>query len=764
MVRLSSTPSRPDASTAPRARDAALGLTGRLARTGALHPWRVLAAWVVLMALAIVPAGTIGDVLVQENGAGANIEAQTAQDLVARARTALGQEPVPTEYVLVMGEDGARVTDPGVQDLVADLAATLRTTDGVTAVVAPTDGAPGMVSQDGTVALVQAQMVSGDPEDADSLVEAVQAADGATDGVRVVTVGEGSINAEFSRLADETLGRAELVGVPIALIVLILVFGAVVAALLPLGLGLVSILVATALAALVGRLTELDMFIANMITMIGLAVGIDYSLFIVQRYREERQAGRETVDAVVAAGATATRAVAFSGATVIIALLGLMIIPQTTMRSLGLGAILAVLATLLAALTLLPALLGLLGDRVNRLRVPGMHRDTDTRHVFWRRITRIVTARPVVSVVLAAGLLLGAAVPYLDIRIGSNFIEALPEDSDGRLGFELLSEKFQGGVVTAPIAIESDDVTSPAVTEATATLVAALEADPAYADVVAMPVPDEGLVVVQSNALLDPSTDQAQDAVRRLRDEIVPAAFDGTGATVYVGGDAAFVTDFVDLVNGRTPAVFAFVLTLSFLLLLVAFRSVVVPLKAIVMNLLSVGAAYGMIVLVFQHGVGAGVLGFQQTDVIEAWVPLFMFAVLFGLSMDYHVFLLSRIKEHYVATGDNAASVEHGLSVTGAIITGAALIMVAVFGGFAAGSLVMFQQMGFGLAVAVALDATIVRSVLVPSAMELLGDANWWFPSWLGWLPHLSVEGPPLPPAAPTVITLPEVTPQVPSR
>jgi RND superfamily putative drug exporter len=342
--------------------------------------------------------------------------------------------------------------------------------------------------------------------------------------------------------------------------------------------------------------------------------------------------------------------------------------------------------------------------------------------------------------ILAAGVLLAAAAPFLTLRTGQNFIESLPEDSRTRHAYEVLNAEFDSGVVTTSVVVDAP-MTQPGVGQAVDELVAALEADPSYGTVSITLSPDGSIVAVEAVTKLDPSTDEAAAAVATLRSQTIPDAFAASSVDVYVTGAAAGTADYVGTITGRTPAIFVFVLGLSFVLLMAVFRSVIVPLKAIVMNLLSVGAAYGLMVLVFQHGIGAGLLGFQQTDVIEAWIPLFLFAVLFGLSMDYHIFLLSRIKERYDVTGDNDASVAFGLGSTGAIITGAALIMVAVFGGFAAGDLVMFQQMGFGLAVAVILDATIVRSVLVPATMKLLGARNWYFPSWLRWIPEIHIEG-----------------------
>ncbi len=740
-----------------------LGLTGRLARTAARRPWLTLVAWLVLVVGAVVAISGLGNVLTQEQEILVEIEAQRAQDLIDQAHRDAGADTAIQEYVLVMSETDGTFDDPALLGRVEQLAAELRTTEHVASVIAPTDGVPGLISEDGRVALIRVSLDTAEwaeaAERAEPLVAVTRSAGEAGD-VDVVAIGTDSINLAFNELAEQTLQRGETLGAPIALVVLVLVFGAVVAAMLPLALAALSIVVALGMTVLVGQFTDLNFFIVNMITMIGLAVGIDYSLFVVQRFREERLTGRSVLDSVSVAGDTATRAVAFSGMTVVIALLGLMLMPDTVMRSLGAGAILAVLASVAAALTLLPALLALLGDRVNRLRVPFSHQATTDAHTFWWRITRMVTARPIVSALLAAGLLLAAAAPYLTIEIGSNSIASLPEDSDVRTGFETLNREFLGGVLTTPIVVSAADVSDPDITAATQSLVAALESDSSYGTVTVTPVPGGEILLIEATTLVDPSTSEGRGAITQLRDDRIPGAFADTDAEVLVGGDAAFMTDYVHVINSRTPEIFAFVLGLSFLLLLLAFRSIVVPLKAIVMNLLSVGAAYGLIVLVFQHGVGASLFGFQQTDVIESWIPLFLFTVLFGLSMDYHVFLLSRIKERYDHSRDNSESVAFGLAVTGSIITGAALIMVAVFGGFAAGDLVMFQQMGFGLGVAVILDATIVRSVLVPATMELLGDRNWYFPRWLEWLPEIHVEGMASPQPAPADATVESLSPQ----
>jgi putative drug exporter of the RND superfamily len=391
---------------------------------------------------------------------------------------------------------------------------------------------------------------------------------------------------------------------------------------------------------------------------------------------------------------------------------------------------------------LLPALLSLLGDRVNSLRVLRRRTElgTESSHRFWNAITRGVMGRPVFSLLIGAGILIAASLSYFNINMGFSGVSTMPDDAPSRQAFDILASEFSGGL-NSPIEVVADgDANSSEVRGAITDLRELLDQDELFGPsrVEVDEAADTTVVSFPVNA--DPSSEVATSSIERIRDDYVPTAFQGVNAQVLVGGDTAFNQDFFDMTASNTPVVFAFVLGLSFLLLMVVFRSIVVPLKAIVMNLLSVGAAYGLIVLVFQEGVGADLFGFQQVEAIEAWLPLFLFSILFGLSMDYHVFLLSRIKERFDQTGDNAESVAFGLRTTGGLITGAAAIMVAVFGGFAAGDLVALQQTGFGLAAAVLIDATLVRSVLVPATMKLLGDRNWYLPRWLEWLPNISVE------------------------
>ncbi len=586
----------------------------------------------------------------------------------------------------------------------------------------------------------------------EELIHVVREANAADD-FRVLIGGDASVSFENNELSAHDLEQGERFGVPIALIILLLLFGAVAATLLPLGMAIVAIAMALAAVGIIGQAFELIFFVTMIITMIGLAVGIDYSLLIVSRFREELSRGLDKHEAVAKAGDTAGRTVLFSGTTVVIALLGMFIVPVSFFQSLGLGAILVVLTALAATLTLLPALLALLGPRVDFLTIPFLSRFSlkgaqDSEGGFWLTITRAVTRFPVFSILLIGVPMIVLSSFYFGITTGLNDVNSFPEKSETKEAFIVFEEEFSFGDVSpagvlSPAEIVVDgDIGSPQVQTAIARLTQSLAEDPAF------PIPPEEPEVNAAGdlALLTLpfpghiNSRAATEKMATIRDVHVAEAFDGVPAEVYVGGATAEAADFFSIVDTFTPIVFAFVLGSSFIILMLVFRSIVIPLKAIIMNLLSVGTAYGLLVIVFQHGVGREFFGFQQAEVIDAWIPLFLFSILFGLSMDYHVFLLSRIRERYDESQDNLQAVAYGLQSTGRMITGAALIMVAVFGAFAAGETIVNQLVGFGLAVAVLLDATLVRSVLVPASMAVLGKGNWYLPSWLGWLPDLRVE------------------------
>ena len=682
-----------------------------------------------------------------------------AEELAQLARMA-GPGPVPLDppeaVVIVTGASPATL-DPSFTEAVRAVETTITRRGGSEIAAPPYSGfdakaqAASLVSADRKTTLIPVPITEVSTDNVEALREvAAEASDGT---FRVQVAGQAALFADFFKLAEEDMRSSETIGLGVALLVLVVVFGSIVAAVLPIVMALFAIGVALGLVALVGQLFQFNLFAQNIVTMVGLAVGIDYSLFIVSRYREERKKGFEKLEAIRRSGATASRAVFFSGATVVLALLGMLIIPVSIFRSLAGGAILVTLCAIAASMTLLPAILGLLGDRVNwprlakRARVETSH---DPQGGFWDRTTRRVMARPVVFLVGSVLILGSLGVFYFQLHRGtSQNVSQLPAEFPSRQAFLTLVQEFNSGGVTDPAQIVlTGDIDAPEVQVAMKDLERAIADDPAFSDQAALtPSEDGSALLVSAYFAGDPTTDAAFEGIRALRTEIVPEAFaDVDGVDTIVGGNTALFVDFLSVVDSYQWIVLVFVLGLSFMLLTVVFRSIVVPVKAIVMNLLSVMAAYGAVTLVFQKGAGLGFfnalgLPFKRVEAIEAWLPLFLFSILFGLSMDYHVFLLTRIREEYDKTGDNAEAVAYGLRTTAGIITGAALIMVAVFSAFAMGRLGAFQQMGFGLAVAVFMDATIVRTILVPASMRLLGDWNWYLPRWLEWLPKLRVEG-----------------------
>ncbi len=714
--------------------------TGPIAAASARHPWRVLGAWSAAVVLAmVVIAVFLGGSLTTEGSPTNNPESDRAD----KARHA-AFPPDPSSAVsdvVVIRSDEYTVDSPRfkayVRDFVADdeIAALGRARTYLGR------GNEGLVSADHHATIVPLALA--DDDETEALVDKVESVD-QQGSFSVSVTGDKTVDQDIDALSQQDLQNGELkFGLPAALVILLLVFGAVVAGLMPLLMAIVSILIALGMTALVAQAFELSVFVINMLTGMGLALGIDYSLFVVSRYREERGRGRGKLAAIEAAGATASRAVLFSGSVFVIAMFGMLLVPNSIMRSLAVGAILVGIVSVAAALTLLPAVLGLLGDRVDALRIPLVGRRSleasNPEGRFWGAIVRRVLRRPTLSLAVSAGLLVALALPVLGMHIGTSGVSALPDRFASKQGFLALQRDFPGAS-TEPARIVVSRASDPEVPAALAKLRTRLAADPRFGEGEIERSADGKTALLSVPVAGDASSTQATGAVRELRSEFAPDAFARTNAEVLVGGQSAENIDYFDSVVDPAPFVIALVLLLTFVLLTVVFRSVVIAGTAVLLNLLSVGAAYGLLVLVFQQGFGADLLGFQQTDTIEAWVPLFLFSVLFGLSMDYQVFLLSRIRERHIHTGDTTGAIIFGVASTARIITGAALIIVAVFSGFARGDLIMFQQMGFGIAVALLIDATVVRSVLLPSAMKLLGQRNWYLPPWLEWLPRLSVE------------------------
>jgi uncharacterized membrane protein YdfJ with MMPL/SSD domain len=717
-------------------------MTERLARACSRHPWPTIGAWVVAVVLAFAGIALFLPGNLTSNGSAAgNPEFRQAERLEANS---FPFDPSRNfNNVVIVRSTRYRVTDAQFRAFVTDLGQEGRATGkAVDARSFYTTGDRTLVSSDRHATLITFNVA--DTTDIKKINRIVERANGRS-GFDVGITGNDVRDQDFTDLSQHDLKSGELqLGLPAALLILLLVFGSVVAGFVPIVLALLAIVVGLGLVAIVASIWELSIFVINMLTGMGLALGIDYSLFVVSRYREERGHDREPLDAIEAAGATASRAVLFSGTAFVIAMLGMLIVPNTVMRSLATGAIVVGVTSVAAALTLLPALLGLLGDRVNALRIPfigsasAQHANPEGR--FWSAVVHRVLRRPALSLVLACAVLLAAAIPVFSLKIGANGISTLPDRFVSKRGFLLLQQSFPGATTDPVRIVVADRASDPAVRAALVRLRTQLAANPEFGSGVIRYATNGSVAALDVPIHGDDAGTRAVAAVRELRSTTIPELFANTDARVLVGGRTAENIDYFDSVSNPTPYVFALVLGLTLVLLTLAFRSLVVALTAILLNLLSVGAAYGLLVLVFLKGVGNELFGFQHVAVIEAWVPLFLFAVLFGLSMDYQVFLLSRIKERYDVSRDTQAAVAWGVGSTARIITGAALIIVAVFTGFARGDLVMFQQMGFGVAAALLIDATLIRSVILPAAMKLLGRWNWYLPSWLGWLPRVQIE------------------------
>jgi uncharacterized membrane protein YdfJ with MMPL/SSD domain len=693
----------------------------RLADLATRRPGRVLAVWgvVVVVSLGLIGA-LLGSGLTSDSSLTNHPESDKAQQLID-ARLPQGDS---VDEVVVVRSERSVVTDPVYAARVRALVAEIR--------------------RSGAVTQVSSYLDPGEERIAD-LISLVQSANGDA-GFAAHITGSNTLDRDFTELSESDLNKGELqFGLPAALVVLLLVVGTLVGVAIPMLMAIISIVVALGITALVGQAFELNLFIVNMIVAMGLALGIDYSLFIVSRLREERHRGSTTRDAILTVSNTATRAVVFSGTAFALAMIAMLLVPDTTLRSLGLGAVIVGLVSIVVALTFHPAILMVLGDRVDRLRVPWLGRriaaSAGEEGPIWRRAVLAVMRRPALSLIATTLALLALASPVLGLQVGAAGTSSLPDGTVSKQGLLALERDFPSGA-TDPVNIVVDGSgDDPAVRQGLAGLRARLATDRDFA-ARALTIQNGPRIAVASLPLtVEPSSERASAAIDRLRDEYVPAAFGATADRVVVGGTPAEANDSFAVNRAWLPIVIAFVLSLSFVLLLLAFRSIAIPLTAIAVNLLSVGAAYGILVLVFQHGVGIDLLGFTEVERIDAWVPIFLFSVLFGLSMDYQVFLLSRIHERWSQTGDTPGAIVHGVASTARLITGAAAIIVVVFAGFATGQLVAFQEMGFGIAIALALDATLVRLLLIPAAMRLLGDRNWYLPSWLSRLPNLQVEG-----------------------
>ncbi|MCC2662096.1 MAG: anti-sigma-factor antagonist [Geminicoccaceae bacterium] len=722
-------------------------LAARMGRWSAEHRAKAIGGWLVFVVAAVMIGGSIGTETLEdeEYGVGESREADQA--------VAANYPDRVTETVMIKSTDGSVADDPRFRAVVDDAVAELEATEYVERVASPyAPGNGAQISADGSAALVEFKIPE-PPDSSESTVEnrvegplaAVGSLQDANPGFEIGQFGDASASKQLDESFEEDFQRAEVTSLPITLVILLFAFGALVAALVPL------LLAATAVAAAIGLLGPLsqiwavDQAAASVILLIGLAVGVDYSMFYLRREREERARGNAPEAALAAAAATSGRAVLVSGVTVIIAMAGMYLAGASTFTSFATGTILVVAMAVIGSLTVLPAVLSKLGDRVNKGRIPFLRRPEERagrEPRVWSAILTPVLRRPGIAAAIATGLLLVAAIPVLNLKMAVPGIDSLPQDLAVIQTYNEIQEEFPGNQIPAEVVIERGDATEAQVRAAVGELEAAVADNELYEPPVTVDVsPNREVTVIDVPIAGDGTNDTSYAALAELREKIIPATLGGLpGADTNVTGFTAGSEDFNQLMADRVPIVFAFVFAMAFALLLVTFRSIVIPIKAILLNLLSVGAAYGIVTWIFQEGHLEGLLGFESTGAVTSWLPLFLFVVLFGLSMDYHVFILSRIREAYDRGMSTADAVEHGIKTTASVVTAAAIVMVAVFAIFATLSAVEFKQFGVGLGVAVLIDATIIRGVLLPAAMKLLGDWNWYLPRSLGWLPRVGGE------------------------
>ncbi len=710
-------------------------LAARIGKWSAQHRRKAILGWIAFVVLAVVVGGKVGLNDLDDSATGSG-ESKRGDLIVAAA----GFPDQSGEQVLVQSQTAG---DPRLAATAGDVATRLAKIEGVTDVDEP------LRSADGRSVLVNFAL-EGTDEQVEKLVEqplaAVAAARKAHPGVRVEQFGEVSAMKAIAEQDAKDGKRADLISTVLLVIILLAAFGAVVAAGLPLVLGASAVAATVGLLGPVSRLYALPADVADLVVIIGLAVGVDYAMFYSRRVMEERDRGRSAEDAVEVAAATSGRAVLVSGLTVLTAMGGLLFAGNPIFVGFGVGTMLVVAVAVLGSLTFLPAMLAFLSRKnwLEKGRVPYItkrrHRAKGESRV-WAAILTRVLKRPLLSSVLAGGLLVALCVPALGIQFENPGFDGYSRSQPVIQTYDRLQEAFPAGAVPITTVIKADDVTAAPVRAAIEqlhdrALATGRLSEPSHVDI----SPDKTVAVV-TLAVEGGGTDAASErSLEVLRSEVVPATVGRLpGAEVAVTGITAGSKDFIDAMVARAPLVFAFVLGLAFILLLVTFRSIVVPLKAIVLNLLSVGAAYGILVLVFQDGHGERLLDFQSVGGIAPWIPLFLFVILFGLSMDYHVFILSRVREAYNRGMSNDEAVAHGLKSTAGVVTSAALVMVAVFGSFALGSDQLAKQIGVGLAAAILIDATIIRAVLLPATMKLLGERNWYLPRRLGWLPELEL-------------------------
>jgi uncharacterized membrane protein YdfJ with MMPL/SSD domain len=720
-------------------------LAARMGRWSASHWKTATFGWLAFVLVAFGLGGMVGTRNI-DNAAGPGESGRMDRVLEA------GFKQPAAENVLVQGRS-TRVGTAAFDAAIADVVARVSKVTDVRNIRSPLDPGNGrLISKDGYAALVQFDIRGQKEKAVDKIapvLDGVAAAQQAHPSFTIGEFGDASAQKGVETAYAEDLGKAGTLSLPITLIVLVLTFGSLVAAGIPLLLALTAVFATFGLIALSSVLLPVAMQAPAMVLLIGLAVGVDYSLFYLKRERQERAAGRSPQAALEIAAATSGRSVLISGLTVMVALAGMFLTGDSTFASLALATILVVAVAVLGSLTVLPALLSRLGDKVDRGRVPlvGRLRRDDGEERIWGAIVDRVLRRPALSAGLAAAFLLVLAAPALQLRLAAQGPESFPKGLEVIATYDRMQQAFPGSALPASVVVEAPSVRTPAMQRAIAELERRALASGRAFEPITVDINRAGTVANITVPIAGNGTDAASNAsFRMLRNEVVPQTVGAfPDAQAGVTGQTAEWRDQADALKSNLPPVVAFVLLFAFSLMLVAFRSVVVAIKAIMLNLLSVAAAYGVLVLVFQHGVGKGMLGVSSAAGIDAVVPLLLFVILFGLSMDYHVFILSRIRETFDRGKSMDEAVSYGIKSTAGVVTSAAIVMVAVFAVFATLSWPFFKQFGVGLAAAILIDATIVRAVLLPASMKLLGEWNWYLPSWLQWLPRLESTSEPAP-------------------
>ncbi|MEU6281904.1 MMPL family transporter [Streptomyces sp. NPDC047028] len=730
------------------------GLAARAGGWSARHRWAAVGIWVLFVVLAMGLGSAAGRVDVDENNQ-LKGETHTAAQIIDDA----GIKEPAGETVLIESTDGAgKATDAGFRAAVADVVKAVEGTGKVTGVTSPYD--THTISRDGRSALVQFDMRG----DADTAADRVQPVLDAVAGVqkdhaglRIAEIGGASMNKQYQDAFGNDFQQAEYSAVPVAFGILLVAFGALVAALLPVGLAITAIMATMGLMGLVSHVQPMSDTANSVMLLVGMAVGVDYCLFYLRREREERAAGRDAGTALRIAAATSGRAVIVSGVTVCVAMAGMLFTGLAEFEAMGLASLMVVAVAMVGSVTVLPALLSLLGERVEKGRLPFLGRGRrrsggSGESRFWTAVLRGVLAKPLVSVLVAVGALLAVAAPALGMKtqqltLDQEFGNSLPIVQT----YDRLNAAFPGGSEPAQVVVKAKDVNAPEVRQALADFKKQAISSGASRGPVTIKLHDAQNVAVVSVPLVGGSDmDRAVKSLDTLRDDVRPDTLGKVdGVQAPITGQVAGNHDFNDQLLGSVVPVFVFVIVFAFLLMLVSFRSLTVAITSIVLNLLSVAAAYGILVAVFQHGWGASLVGAEGVGAIVTWLPLFLFVILFGLSMDYHVFVVSRIREARARGRSTRDAIQHGVVTTAGVVTSAAVIMVAVFAIFGTLSMQSMKQMGVGLAAAVLIDATVIRGVLLPAVMALLGERNWYLPKWLHRLPDLTHDEVPEPPAAP---------------